>query len=317
MVDTNLFKLNQKTLRVPRDHTYTYYTNSASRGKPTLILFHGWPDTAKLWANVINNYLLPSGYGIIAVDGLGFGDTSKPTSHAEYAFDLLAADAVAILDAEQIPTVISVGHDWGSGIAQRLYNFYPTRVSGLGMLNFAYLPPHDPPFEIEAVLDALRKVFGYGTIEYWKFFVAEDAPRILSENIKSIYAAAHGSPESWLETYCAPDGMRNWVSSGKTQQLLQPYAGGSHEADFVEPNKLVLQENVVVKVPTLFWGGTRDMVCRPEMLQRSMEAGLLPKLTLKLVDEGHWALLAKPERFGEDLIQWLEDNFLGVRGVAL
>ncbi|KAH9206234.1 Alpha/Beta hydrolase protein [Leptodontidium sp. 2 PMI_412] len=274
MADTNLSKLNQKTLRVPRDHTYTYYTNSASRGKPTLILFHGWPDTAKLWANVINNYLLPSGYGIIAVDGLGFGDTSEPT------------DAVAILDAEQIPTVISVGHDWGSGIAQRLYNCYPTRVSGLGMLNFA------------AALDALRKVFGYGTIEYWKFFVAEDAPWILSENIKSIYAAAHGSPESWLETYCAPDGMRNWVSSGKTQQPLQPYAGGSHEADF-----LVLQENVVVKVPTLFWGGTRDMVCRPEMLQRSMEAGLLPKLTLKLVDEGHWALLAKPERFSEDLIQ--------------
>lgn len=335
MADMNLSGLIRKTLQVPRGYTYTYYT-SASHGKPTLILFHGWPDTARLWANVINNYLLPSGYGIIAVDGLGFGGTSKPTSHAEYGFHLLAADAVAILDAEQVLSVISVGHDWGSGIAQRLYNFYATRVSGLVMLNFSYLPPHAPPFEIEAALDATRMAFGYGIFEYWKFFAADDAPQILKENIESMYAAAHGSPESWLDTFCAPDGMRNFVSGGKTQPL-EAYAGGPHKAEFVErmardgfeapncfyqayvlgtqneSNKLVPQENVVVNVPTLFWGGTRDKVCRPELLQESVEGGLLPKLTRKLVDEGHWALLARPETFGEDLIEWLKENFGALR----
>ncbi|KAH8691706.1 Alpha/Beta hydrolase protein [Phaeosphaeriaceae sp. PMI808] len=328
MADTNLSKLNQKTIQVPRGFMYTYYTSPASHDKPTLILFHGWPDTAKLWANAINNYLLPSGYGIIAVDILGFGGTSKPTSHAEYGFHHLAADAVAILDAEKIPTAISVGHDWGSGVAQRFYNFFPARVSGLAMLNFSYLPPHEPPFEMEAWLGATRKAFGYGAVEYWKFFAEDDTPRILRDNIESIYAAAHGSPESWLDTFCAPDGMRNFVTSGKTQPL-EHYAGGPHKAEFMErmahdgfeapscyykayvfgtqneSNSLVLQDNAVVKV------------CRPEMLQRSVEAGLLPNLTCKLVDEGHWALLARPERFGEDLIEWLKENFGTVRKTSL
>lgn len=340
MADTNLPKLNQKTLQVPRGYTYTYYTSLAFHNKPTLILFHGWPDTAKLWANVINGYLLRLGYGIIAIDSLGFGGTSKPTSHAEYGYHLLAADALAILDAEKIPTVISVGHDWGSALAQRLYNFYAARVSGLVMVNFPYIPPHAPAFEIEAALDVTRKVFGYGAMEYWKFFVEDDTPRILNENIESVYAAAHGPPESWLDTFCTPDGMRNFVSSGRTQPL-QAYALGSHKAEFISrmardgfeapscwykasvfgtqngADMLVPQDNLVVNVPTLFWGGTRDKVCRPEMLQRSVEAGLLPNLTRKLVDEGHWALLARPEMFGEDLIEWLKDNFGAVMETSL
>ncbi|OHW91182.1 epoxide hydrolase [Colletotrichum incanum] len=337
MAETTIPQLKQKTLKVPRGYTYTYYTSLASHGKPTLILFHGWPDSAKLWTNVLHNYLLPSGYGIIAIDILGFGNTSKPTEHTEYAFHLLAADAAAIIGAEHIPSVVSVGHDWGSGIAQRFYNFYPSLVSGLVMINFSYIAPNVPPFEIESALDHSRNAFGYGIYEYWKFLAADDSPHLLKQNIESIYAAAHGSPESWVEIFGKPDGLRNFVSSGRTQPLL-PYAGGSHKAEFVErmtrdgfegpscwykayvlgtqneANKLVPQETYVVKVPTLFWGGTRDKVCRPEMMQWSVEAGLLPHLTTKLVDEGHWALLARPETFGHDLVGWLEENFSAVGG---
>jgi pimeloyl-ACP methyl ester carboxylesterase len=46
----DLSKLTQKKLDVSRGFTYTYYTFPAQGSKPTLILFHGWPDTARLWA---------------------------------------------------------------------------------------------------------------------------------------------------------------------------------------------------------------------------------------------------------------------------
>ncbi|KAL6399572.1 hypothetical protein AUP68_18122 [Ilyonectria robusta] len=109
----DLSKLTRKTLQVSRGFSYTYYTSPAQDSKPTLILFHGWPDTARLWAGLINDYLLPLGYGIVALDCLGYGGTSKPTDLSSYAWQHMTADAVEILDAEKLATVISVGHDWG------------------------------------------------------------------------------------------------------------------------------------------------------------------------------------------------------------
>lgn len=71
----------------------------------------------------------------------------------------------------------------------------------------------------------------------------------------------------------------------------------------------VPKENITVNVPTLFFGGTRDMICRPELLGPSITAGLLPHLKTVNVDGGHWAMLAKPKEFGEALIEWLKENF--------
>ncbi|KAI8223877.1 Bifunctional epoxide hydrolase 2 [Colletotrichum sp. SAR 10_96] len=64
----DLSQLTQKTLQVSRGFTYTYYTSPPQKSKPTLALFHGWPDSAKLWAGLINDHLLPHGYGVLALD---------------------------------------------------------------------------------------------------------------------------------------------------------------------------------------------------------------------------------------------------------
>jgi len=74
-------------------------------------------------------------------------------------------------------------------------------------------------------------------------------------------------------------------------------------------DKSIPKENAVVRVPTLFFGGARDMAARPENLGPSQKAGLLPHLKIVTVDAGHWALLAKPTEFGEALTGWLKENF--------
>jgi soluble epoxide hydrolase / lipid-phosphate phosphatase len=73
-------------------------------------------------------YLQPAGYGVVAVDDLGYAGSSKPADSASYALNLMARDLCEILDAENLDQVISLGHDWGSILAQRLYNFHPERV---------------------------------------------------------------------------------------------------------------------------------------------------------------------------------------------
>lgn len=166
--------LTKKTLTTKRGFEYTYFVCPAVDGKPTLLLQHGWPDRAAEWEGVITNYLRPAGYGIIAPDLLGYGETSKPTSAAAYKYTGLASDMVEILDAENVKKVISLGHDWGSVQAQRLYNFHPERVSGLIIINVPYAPPTKQPFDVDAVIALTEKVYGYGTHWYWKLFTADD-----------------------------------------------------------------------------------------------------------------------------------------------
>ncbi|SPO06294.1 related to epoxide hydrolase [Cephalotrichum gorgonifer] len=328
----SLSNLTQKTLKVSRGFTYNYYTSPARDTKPTIILFHGWPDTAHLWADLINNHLVPNGYGVVAPDCLGYGGTSKPTDPASYAWEHMTADAVEILDAENLTTVISLGHDWGSAMCQRLYNYHPSRVSGLVMVNVPYIPPTGE-FDLDAVNAVTKAVFGAGIYEYWHFFTADDAPGIMQKNPDSVYTAAHGPPESWLQNWCTPGEMRKWVSEGHVQPTL-PYATAEHKADFIQrlggeggfeapscwykafttnvqskSDKLLAEEAKTVNVPTFFWGGEQDFVCRPAALQPSIAAGLLPQLSTVTREGGHWALLEKPAVFGQDTLEWLQKTY--------
>lgn len=329
----DLSKLTQKTLQVSRGFTYTYYVSPAQASKTTLILFHGWPDSARLWAGLINDHLLPQGYGVIAPDCLGYGGTSKPTDTPSYAWKGMTADAVEILDAEGVDKAISVGHDWGSAMAQRLYNLHPSRVSGLIMVNVTYIPPQDKPFDLDAVNALTRAVFGVGIYEYWHFQTADDAPGIMQKNMESIYSMAFGDPATWLENMVTPGGMRRWVEGGHVQPTL-PYATAEHKKDFMErlgggggfvapscwyrsftegaqreSDRMVKEEDKTVRVPVLYWGGEGDVVCRPAALQPSIDTGLLPDVKKVTREGGHWALLEKPGVFGEDVVGWLQATY--------
>lgn len=330
----SLSSLSKKTLQVSRGFTYTYYTSPAQGTKPTLILFHGWPDTALLWAGLINNYLVPNGFGIVALDCLGYGGTSKPTDLASYAWQHMTADAIEILDAEKLDKVISLGHDWGSAICQRLYNFHPNRVSGLVMINVPYIAPTGQ-FDLDTVNRVTREAFGAGIYEYWHFFTADDGAGIMAQNPESVYTVAFAQGETWLDNWTSPGGMRKYVTEGRTQPTL-PYASGEHRADFMErfgggregvwdapscwykafrfgiqneADKLLPEEAKTVNVPTLYWGGEQDFVCRPAALQPSIDAGLLPNVKSVTRPGGHWALLEIPTEFGQDVLDWLQATY--------
>ena len=105
-------KLEKKTIDVSRGFTYTYYTSRAKDNKPTLLLIHGFPDSPDTYEEVIREYLVPNGYGVVAVNCLGYSGTSRPTDKESYSYQLLARDLKEIVDKEGLDKVISVGHDW-------------------------------------------------------------------------------------------------------------------------------------------------------------------------------------------------------------
>ncbi|KAH7324863.1 Alpha/Beta hydrolase protein [Stachybotrys elegans] len=323
-----LSNLKKKNLKVTRGFTYNYYTSPAQDDKPTLILFHGWPDLAKTWADFINNHLVPNGYGVVAVDNLGFGETSRPTNLDAYAWNLMSQDLVEILDKEKLETVISVGHDWGSVVCQRLYNFFPSRVTAVILINVSYIPPTGD-FDLEAVNKATKEAHGYGIYEYWDFNNADDGHVIMNKYPESVYTVEHGHPDTWIVNFCSPGGMRNYLSQGLTQPTM-PYATAEHKADFMEnfrqhgfesslcyykaysfgiqnaADNLIPAQDKIIKVPVLFWGGRGDVVCRADAIKASIEGGYLPDVKEIVRDGGHYAFLEQPDVFGQDVVGWLK-----------
>jgi soluble epoxide hydrolase / lipid-phosphate phosphatase len=209
--------LAQKTFKTSRGFTYTYYTTPAKDGRPTCYISHGWCDEAAMWNAFANDYLIPNGYGAIIPDCLGYAGTDKPTNWEAYDMKGMVGDAFEICDNEGIEKVVSIGHDWGAALAQRLYNFHPERVSGLILVSVAYIPPG--PFKWDEVQEMGKKILGYPQYWYWLFFTAEDGPRIMNENVESMFEAEHGIPETWMDTFCKEDGMRDFVANGKRQEV--------------------------------------------------------------------------------------------------
>lgn len=100
-----------KSVTTSRGLRYSYYAFPAHQGKPTLFFCHGFPSTSRDWRYIVP-YFKDRGYGVIAPDMLGFGDTDKPTDPALYVSSVMSKDLVQILDAEKVGTAIAIGHDW-------------------------------------------------------------------------------------------------------------------------------------------------------------------------------------------------------------
>lgn len=86
---------------------------SGSRRAPPLILVHGYPDSAAVWAPI--GARLAKRYRVIAYDVRGAGASDAPRRRADYTLARLAGDLKAVADATCGGRPFHlVGHDWGS-----------------------------------------------------------------------------------------------------------------------------------------------------------------------------------------------------------
>jgi soluble epoxide hydrolase/lipid-phosphate phosphatase len=326
----------KKTLKTSRGYTYTYYTADGDKSLPTLFFQHGWPDHAEMWKDVATS-LRSTKHPIIIPDLLGYAGTDKPTDPAEYRWDRMTKDLIEIIDTEKASKVISIGHDWGSACAARLYNYNPTRVVGMVLLNVAYMAPGREPFSLDAVNAMTKQIFGYATFSYWYLFTAPDGPQVLKENLDRLFHAMHGTSESMKQIFTGDGAMREYLTSENNDKEieLRTYAKApgfkqafidrmsrdgfegalcwykaatenlQHQADKDLPEGVDK-----VEVPLLFIGAKHDAVCRPEAMYPSIQAGLLPKLEqAEMIDAAHWTPYEAPEEVARDIEGWLKKNF--------
>lgn len=241
----------------PHDLTYSYYISpgfheNVKKGRPVVMLLHGFPDYAYMWEGAIP-HLLTLGYPLLLPDLLGFGGSSKPTEASLYNYKKQANSLSQCLDNEGVPSprsVIPIGHDWGSATAQRFYHYHRDRCVGLGVLSLAYQIPSPDPFDLKKVDEITVKRFGYPQWEYWHFFTGPDAPKILKENLDRFWEINNGNYISdqpgeegrdiWMrEIFCTPNAFREYMTkTGRYKDYTVPlkdYPNGEKlRKDFIE-----------------------------------------------------------------------------------
>ena len=78
---------------------------------------------------------------------------------------------MAVLDHEEIDSFHGVGHDAGTYLLSRLYNYHPTRLLSQTFIATPYNPPTSH-FDLEAVNQWTKKLIGFEKFAYIRFLAS-------------------------------------------------------------------------------------------------------------------------------------------------
>lgn len=129
----------------PQRSSYTHrglnlsYLDSApdDRGRPVVLLLHGFPDEASMWSAQITA-LHGAGFRVLAPDLCGYGESDIAPKLREYHARRIVADQTALLDHLGVATADVVGHDWGAVIAWFMAIWAADRVRRLVVMSVGH-----------------------------------------------------------------------------------------------------------------------------------------------------------------------------------
>ena len=164
-------------------------------GEPVMLL-HGFPDSNYVWRDVIP-LLVKAGYKVIAPDQRGFGESDAPEGKEHYDMELIAKDAIAILDALGIKKAKLVAHDWGAMIGWLLAGTYPDRFESYTAISVGHAKAY-------AAAGLEQKKKGW----YVLFFQLEGiAEKVFMANDWAIFKKTvnnHPEVEHWIKDLSRP-----------------------------------------------------------------------------------------------------------------
>ncbi len=111
-----------------------YHRSGLDNGKPPILLLHGITDNGLCWSRVARH--LEEMYDVIMPDARGHGHTTGPVNGI--AFDVLAQDAVALIQNLKLGKPFLFGHSMGALMALGVAANYPDLVRAAVL--------EDPPF---------------------------------------------------------------------------------------------------------------------------------------------------------------------------
>jgi 3-oxoadipate enol-lactonase len=231
------------------------------KGAPALLLLHSLGCDHHMWAPQIE--ALSASMHIIALDTRGHGGSAAP--HGDYALDLLAGDALALLDVLGVARAHVCGLSLGGAMAQYLAIHAPARVDRLVLANTASR---------------------IGSFEAWR----DRAAAVLSDGMAVVADATMArffSPAFHARQAATVAQFRAGLLAIDTQG----YAGccaALRDADQTA-------DLPRITAPTLVIGGDTDPSTPPE--QARALAAAIPGATLCLLECAHLSNIEQPDGF--------------------
>ncbi len=124
--------------RFALDGTEIYARYGGARGKPPLLLLHGFPQTHAIWHRVAQR--LKDDYFIVMPDLRGYGDSGKAPGledHSNYSKRAMAQDMAQLMTELGADNFYLCGHDRGGRVAHRLALDHAQRVRKLCVIDIA------------------------------------------------------------------------------------------------------------------------------------------------------------------------------------
>ncbi|KAE8158538.1 putative epoxide hydrolase [Aspergillus tamarii] len=315
-----------KTAQLSDGTTYGYVAVPPSTPDHVcFLLLHGYPSSSYDWRHQITG-LQKAGYGVIAPDLLGYGDTDKPTDLNAYRNKTMSKHIIEILDGEGINKAVMVGHDWGVGLASRLAIYHRDRFYGLVTIAVAYIAPGNT-WNVDSICETTKSIVGYETFGYWRWHNTAEAAQDCDNHPASVFTLLYPhDPLLWKSDFAPTGKAAEFVRSGRITPLpswfpLNEYT--IHDRIFskggyagpmswykaaiagvdAEDDAAIPKEDRLCPVPNLFLAAKQDYVCRAD-LQSISSREVAPNGTIEEVDTGHWVQLEEPELVNRLLVEF-------------
>lgn len=273
-----------------------YTWGTPAKGKPNVVLVHGYPDAASVWEKTAA--ILAKDYFVIAYDVRGAGRSSVPDHTAAYALEELVNDLATVVDATSPDQPVHlICHDWGSiqsweavtteRMAGRIASY--TSISGPSIDHASYWIMNrlrsGSPREMAQVARQLSHSWYIGAFQLpvlgeslWKLGLDKLWPRVL-KRAEGIDAEATDT-----QTKDGANGI-NLYRANFVQRLLKP-----QERRTDTPVQLIVPQRDRFMVQEI-WDDLPAWV---------------PKLWRREIDAGHWVQISHPEQIAAMAAEFVE-----------
>lgn len=257
---------------------------------PLVLMLHGFPECADAWHRQVGP-LAERGYLVVAPDQRGYGRSEKPPRTASYRQDVLAADAVGLIDAMGRDKAHVICHDWGGAVGWWLALDHPERVASFCVMNMPHPSVFARALRTRAQLQRSWYIFALQLPLFPEWRLTRDDFGVL---IRVMYANTVHKPFTPEEIATYKDA---WRQPGAIKAMIAWYRAAVRYPALRPKNR-------TTPVPTLMIWGKQDRALGFELVAPSIARCDDAKLVV-IEDAGHFVQHDAAERVNEALADFL------------
>ena len=228
-----------------RDGFKIWYTIYGSKNCASVLFLHGGLGNSDYWGNQVK--ALKSKYRCILMDLRGQGRSTL--SSAGISYDLMASDAIALLDHLEIEKAHVVGWSVGAIISLNMAMKYPTRLSSLFSFAASYNPSGVKDFSTSPVALAYLQ---RAPIEYQLLNPAPNYTQLLN----AILSMQTTSP-NWVQADFAmiDQNLPVWIADGDHEEVIYREQPDTMSSWIPQSGELILPRTshfAFLQIPDLF-----------------------------------------------------------------